>query len=180
LQKQLKLEKRHKFFRQSYSKVLQCISPFPDSLSSGRQGRTNMLPQKKYFSLEEANAVLPQLENLVTRLIEKKESHDRMHDHLFMSELLHDAIKTKNPSREQDFDSIESGAQSVDERVGDLENDLRQIKALGCLLRSLERGWVEFPSQKSGQTIFYCWKKGEPQVSFYRPVQSATFERFPL
>lgn len=134
----------------------------------------------KLFSIEEANLLLPQLEKILTRLIEKKESHDRLHDQLFMSELLHEAIQKKQKSPALESEVLNSGAQFVDGSAGDLAEELEAIKSLGCLLRSLERCWIEFPAEKSGEPFFYCWKKGEARVSFYRPANGALFERFPL
>lgn len=128
------------------------------------------------FSLDEANALVPQLETLLKSLFEKRAAHERLHDHLFMSELIHEAVKEKKADSAPDH----SGAQEVDGGLEDFEAEMKAIRGLGCLLRSLERGVVEFPAEHAGQAVFFCWKKGEKTVAFFRPAQSALHERFPL
>jgi hypothetical protein len=136
------------------------------------------MTNRRLFSLEEANALLPQLESILSRLTKKKEAMDRMHDELFISELLHEATQQKRASSDGDG-RLDAGAQDVDERVSELEADLAQIKSFGCILRNLDAGWVEFPANFQGEVIYFCWKKGEPAVGFYRQMNSAFTERLP-
>lgn len=128
---------------------------------------------RRLFSVEEANAVLPQLETLLSRLIQKKEKMDRLHDELFMSELLQEAAANNQGHSD-------SGAHEVDARVSELEQDIEELRALGCILRNLDAGWVEFPAQVENKTIYLCWKKGESAIRFYRPLHAAFAERLPL
>lgn len=125
------------------------------------------------FSIDEANALVPQLEILLKTLFEKRAAHERLHDHLFMSELIHEAVKETKTDTSSD-------AREVDGGLEDFEAEMKAIRGLGCFLRSLERGVVEFPAEHQGQTVFFCWKKGEKSVAFYRPAQSPLHERFPL
>lgn len=131
------------------------------------------------FSLQEANALLPQLEVLVERLAKKKEEHDRLHDRLFFQELIDEATRTQLPA--VDSHSNQDGtAQEVDSKVSELEKELIQIRLLGCILRSLENGWVEFPGEHEGQIVFFCWKRGEKTVRYFRHFHSHLSERLPL
>ncbi len=130
---------------------------------------------RRLFSVEEANALLPQLETLLSRLLQKKEALDRLHDEFFMQELLHEATaSTEKNSR------LESGAREVDGSVSDLDEELTQFRSLGCILRNLDAGWVEFPAEWQGTMIYYCWKKGETAIQYYRKVHAAFAERLPL
>lgn len=131
------------------------------------------------FSIDEANALVPQLETLLKTLFEKRAAHDRLHDHLFMGELIQEAVKDKSKETSEEVLG-DSGAQEVDGRLETFEAEMKAIRSLGCLLRNLERGVVEFPAEHRGQSVFFCWKKGEKSVAFYRPAQSPVHERFPL
>lgn len=133
-----------------------------------------MTKHTKFFSLEEANAMIPELEILLTRILKKKIAHDRMHDALFMEELIQEAAKSSTSS------SLDHGAQEVDGRMLDFEEDLERIRTLGCLLRSLDSGFVEFPAERQGQTIYFCWKAGEEAIQYYRPMAAQFSERLPL
>lgn len=133
----------------------------------------------KRFSIDEANALVPQLEILLKTLFEKRAAHDRLHDHLFMGELIQEAVKDKHKDA-LDEAHADSGAQEVDGCLEAFEAEMKAIRSLGCLLRNLERGVVEFPAEHRGQSVFFCWKKGEKNIAFYRPAQSPVHERFPL
>ncbi len=126
----------------------------------------------RMFTIEEANALVPELENILCRLMEKKEKHERLHDDLFMHELLANAVKDTLPELDQQ-------AKDLDEAVANLRIETDRIRQLGCILRSVERGWVDFPSQREGKQIYFCWKKGEKAVQYYH-FESNLTERLPL
>ena len=136
------------------------------------------MTNRKNFSIEEANALLPQLELILARLIKKKETVDRLHDEHFISELLHEA--TQGRPAAEGSGPLEAGARDVDASVSNLEADLEKIRALGCVLRHLDSGWVEFPASLRGEAVYFCWKKGEAAVGFYRLAHAAFAERLPL
>ena len=134
------------------------------------------MPSRKLFSVEEANALLPQIESLLLRLLRKKEMMDRRHDEFFMNELLQEAA----PQRTAAASLSGLGAREVDEGLSELEADLAALRALGCILRNLDAGWVEFPANHQGQAIYLCWKKGESAIGFYRPTDAPFTARLPL
>ena len=138
------------------------------------------MKNRKKFSIEEANALLPQLEIILSRLMKKKEMLDRLHDEHFISELLHEATQNRLVQPENGNVRLESGAQDVDAGVSDLETDLVEVRSFGCILRNLDAGWVEFPANLKGEVIYLCWKRGESSVRYYRPRHAAFVERLPL
>ena len=130
---------------------------------------------RRLFSVEEANALLPQLETLLSRLLKKKEMLDRLHDEFFMQELLHEATASTEKNTRLEF-----GANEVDGSVSDLDKELSQFRSLGCILRNLDSGWVEFPAEWQGNVIYYCWKKGETTIQYYRKLHAPFAERLPI
>lgn len=128
------------------------------------------------FSLQEANELLPQLEILLGRLIQKKEAHDKLHDQHFLSELIYEATKKNDACEELHVES----ANRLDGGIAEIQQELDQIRSTGCILRSIERGWVEFPAERQGETIYYCWKRGETTIGYYRSSKTVFAERFPL
>lgn len=127
-----------------------------------------MKARLKIFNLDEANALLPELESLLGELEAKQEAFRRLHDELFFEELLHKA----SPS--------EARFQQLEETLVELEEEIEKIAKLGCLLRHPERGLVDFLAQKDEERIYYCWKRGENQIQFYHSLRGGFFERHPL
>lgn len=131
----------------------------------------------KIFSLEEANALLPEVEVLVTRLRKKKAANERLHDELFMEELLNEAVK-KNPG--DSSPGMEDGARQLDHSVSGLADDIQALRTLGCIVRNLDRGWVEFFGRHQGIEVYYCWSCGEKTVQYYRLAQATFSQRLPI
>lgn len=130
------------------------------------------------FSLEEANALLPELDSRLARLIHKKEAYARCHDELLMHELLVQA--EYHAGTPADPDGIEADIRAVEAAIEDMEKEIEQIRALGCVLRSIDRGWVDFLATRDGETIYFCWRRGEKSIQFFRSARGGMTARQPL
>ena len=124
-----------------------------------------MTNRVKVFSLEEANALLPEIELLLTEFEEKHEAFQRLEDHLFFEEILDNATPHETKLRE------------LEERLVALEREIEKIRTLGCLLRHPERGWVDFLARRDKEWICYCWRRGEQKIKFYHTLRGGFFER---
>ena len=134
--------------------------------------------KNRIFTLQEAEALLPELEKSLKLLRTKKEAYSRTHDLLFMHELVCAAERT-NGLFEKD-EGLEDGIHALEEAIEDLAKDVEMIFAKGCLLRNIEKGHVEFFGQHDGREVYFSWQLGEPCVSHYRPVGKKIHERVPL
>ena len=132
--------------------------------------------KSKVFTLQEANDLLPELEKCLKLLRTKKEAYSRTHDLLFMHELVCAAERTHGLLEEKD--DLENGIHALEEAIEDLAKDVEAVFAMGCLLRDLEKGHVEFLGTHHGKKVFFSWHLGEPRVSYYRSLEN--HERVPL
>ncbi len=136
------------------------------------------IKKSRIFTREEADALLPELEKRLKLLKTKKESYSRTHDLLFMHELVCTAERTHGLLEEKD--DLEEGIHALEEAIEDLAKDVDAIFARGCLLRSIEKGHVEFFGMHEGEKVYFSWLLGEPRVSHYRPFGKKIHERTPL
>ena len=51
-----------------------------------------------------------------------------------------------------------------------LRNAVQQLQDLGCLVKDLDTGLVDFPTLFRGQEVYLCWKLGEPSIEFWHGV----------
>ena len=51
---------------------------------------------------------------------------------------------------------------------------------MGCILRNIEKGHVEFFGANDGLEVYFSWQLGEPRVCYYRPLGKKIHERIPL
>ena len=66
---------------------------------------------------------------------------------------------------------------AIAERIDELIGELRGI---GCDLKDLEGGLVDFPGRRKGQGILLCWKPSEPNVMFWHEVHAGFSGRRPI
>lgn len=139
-----------------------------------------MKTQPRIFSLEEANALLPEIEAILCRISEKKESYDRLHDQLLMQELICQSSKSA-PSEAQDHvtiqQTIDAEAKTLEEAWASLQKDVDEILRLGCIVRSIKQGWIDFLGRHEGKQIYFCWKKGEKVIQYYHSVRASETDR---
>jgi len=133
--------------------------------------------ESRFFTIEEANALLPEIEARLHELQVKAEVYRRRHDEVFMEELLAD---TEKHQAEVPANELEANQISLEKAIVRLEEDIQKIRELGCILRSVERGWVDFPSRRGDETVYFCWKRGEKAIQYYHTAQEPWSTRHPL
>jgi hypothetical protein len=46
------------------------------------------------------------------------------------------------------------------------------LTGMGCDLKDLEKGLVDFRSLRGGEQIFLCWQEGEESIAWWHPLDS--------
>jgi len=113
---------------------------------------------EKFYSVEEANALLPKLKPLLERIRDTQQA------------LAQD--KTLAVVREK---AAHNGGglpgRHLSELTKTLDRDLRQLQEWGIVLRDPSIGLIDFFHQREGETVFLCWQLGEASVEWWHPVQ---------
>ena len=128
----------------------------------------------EHFTPEKVNALLPRLRQWLTRMQTKKQHLGRVQE-----KLVELAIKAAGDGRlaEQELNATEQEAERLSREIDKL---LEQIKALGCEVKDIDRGLVDFPARREGKRIYLCWQLGEEKVAFWHDVRSGFADRQPL
>ena len=129
--------------------------------------------KRKKFSLQEANALIPELKERLAHLQTKKETYSRLHDALFVHELVSVAEKANGFFEKDD---LEENIHALEQAIEDLAKDVEGIFGLGCVLRDIDQGKVEFPATLENEEIFWSWEKDEPAIIYYRSFQDRSPE----
>lgn len=114
----------------------------------------------RYFTVEEANALLPQLEPLVGRLLELRARVS--HESRGMGEMLGDL--------RSDVGGPEASRLVGD--FGEIESLVHQIQSSGCVLKSLESGLLDFLCERHGRDVYLCWRYGEPAIRYFHELHT--------
>jgi hypothetical protein len=104
-----------------------------------------------FFTPKQANETLPEVKGIVERVI---------------------AIKKDADSRTDD-DAIGKAMERLGEQVQRLED-------LGCVLKDMSTGLVDFPAVRLGTRVWLCWKMGEGTVAFWHGLHEGFAGRKPV
>jgi hypothetical protein len=74
----------------------------------------------------------------------------------------------------------EADAIRLQRLAGEITAAVERINELGCLVKDLEQGLVDFYSLRDDEPVFLCWQFGEPAVSHWHPVDGGFASRLPI
>ena len=121
----------------------------------------------KYFTVDEANQLLPLIEPLVEQLLEKRAMASRMGQQ--MPQL-------------KDIRSDIGGSEASELYLTftQIERLVRDVQAHGCVIKNIHAGIVDFLADHNGRDVFLCWKLGEPRVAHFHDLHSGFNGRQPI
>lgn len=61
-----------------------------------------------------------------------------------------------------------------------LRTDIDALAALGCELKDLQRGLIDFPALYRGRPVYLCWLLGEPDITQYHDLDTGFAGRQPI
>ena len=73
-----------------------------------------------------------------------------------------------------------SGETEIAHAMDNLAREIQKLEDLGCVLKDLNVGLVDFPAVRLGVRVWLCWKLGERQVQFWHGLQEGFANRKPV
>ncbi|MDQ2866633.1 MAG: DUF2203 domain-containing protein [Candidatus Eremiobacteraeota bacterium] len=129
----------------------------------------------KSFSPERANALIPKLAPLVDELLMKRRD-------LAIKLLESDpGLRSGNVPHVSRLAGVRSPFPPP--RFGELKGEIvrliHRIESFGCIVKDIDLGTIDFPSTRSGEPIFLCWKAGESQIGYWHGTEEGFRNRKP-
>jgi len=120
----------------------------------------------KLFTLAQAQSLIPRVDRLLREAIALKSGFIRAERALqsFSERVM--LMGGMIVDRDQ-FLQVKSRRESEAEC---LRNAMEKLQDLGCLVKDLDIGLVDFPTLFRGQEVYLCWKVGEPSIQFWHGV----------
>ena len=131
--------------------------------------------RERYFTLEEASAQLPWLEDTFAGLTLLQNELAQRHSSLL--ELLRQHSGNGAASNDQQVQSQQVAIERISEQ---LRQSLQEITDRGIIVRDLERGLVDFLSERDEREIYLCWVKGEEGIGYWHGTNEGFASRKPL
>lgn len=128
----------------------------------------------RLFTADEVDALLPQLSNLLLQMQESKAKHDRLQEKVAeytyrMATNGHVIEKELNEAR-----------QELAQAEAELRSLLERAQEMGCEVKDINQGLVDFRSERGGREVYLCWKLGEPAVRWWHELEAGFAGRQPL
>jgi hypothetical protein len=114
----------------------------------------------KTFTLEEADAYVPQLEQLLAEM-------QAMRELMVAQAHALETVLEHAPGN--------GGSKAASEYLLLLQRfnaAYTTVREIGCELKDLNQGLVDFPSYRDGNLIYLCWKRGEPRIEYWHDLES--------
>jgi hypothetical protein len=128
----------------------------------------------RLFTIEEVNALIPQLADLVGRQMTR---HGEIAKHL--AELAHVTGDLPSSLVEQPLESelvrrLKRELRSMIERYAE---GWTEVRALGGVVKDPQMGSVDFYSSVEGRFVWLSWRYGEDSVGFYHDLDAGSAGR---
>jgi hypothetical protein len=153
----------------------------------------------RFYSLDEANATLPEVRAILESLREERAELIRLRDQVLLHRPPADTpaeapteANVGGSSRPSDPGDGETGtavgpgggpgedpAQDPEVRVlrlrmqgviDRMQAGVARIDALGITLREIETGLIDYPALASGRQIWLCWRLGEDDIDWWHEL----------
>jgi len=132
----------------------------------------------KLFTVAEADAMLTLVAPLIQQLQRLEVSL------LGTQEVLEEACRKLEVGNGHPKDQLQAQAEALtaeaERLAGSIQSVLKDLEALGCLVKDLGLGLVDFYTIRDGQLVFLCWKLGEDRIRFWHDVEDGFAGRQPL
>src|SRR5512146_3446393 len=131
--------------------------------------RLESRPMTRFYDIDDANALVPELATIVGVLGEQRSELVRLRDEVLAAGKAGGEGATTavaGAAVGSDASPISSDLRLIRLRMQGLIDQMAagwaRIDALGLTLRDIERGLVDFPALVSGRQVWLCWRLGEP------------------
>ncbi len=131
--------------------------------------------QLKMFTLQEANELIPRLNELIEKLKSKRDEISFLEMEIDVLELLNQSASdraSENP--------VEGKLQEYEKSVNEFYSLIEEVHGTGCFLKNIESGLVDFYTVYKGRVVYLCWCFGEPEITSWHDIGRGYGARQPL
>jgi len=134
------------------------------------------MTRPKYFTLREAEAVLPELDRSVRAALELKQFY------VEAERVLDEEASRIQMSGGAMVNSARLAAEKSrrDTCAVQLRAAIEQIHSHGCEVKDLDIGLLDFRTFYRGQEVYLCWKLGEQGITWWHGLEEGFRGRRPI
>jgi hypothetical protein len=124
----------------------------------------------KFFTVEEANALIGFLENTLERIRRNRQRYLWLLEEVAILKLI---VECGAETGNRDSIELEEKTDELKAVEAEIEKARATVRDAGCILKDEERDMVDFFSIQNNTVVYLSWKKGEDNVRFWRSIRDA-------
>jgi hypothetical protein len=122
-----------------------------------------------YFTIASANKILPTVIEKFKKILKQKDEVIKIEQELEAS------LVTPGT-----FENYVLLKQKLNSSVTKLYQDIEDLESTGVVIKSIDDGLLDFPSQRFDDEVWLCWKYGETEIKFWHEKDSGFNGRKPI
>ena len=123
-----------------------------------------MAPRR--FTLDEAQQMLPHLASLLMQMQQRKQQHDAFERQI---EEIEERMAGNGRVLEAE---LNEARQEMAKAAAQVNSLLERLQALGCELKDIDQGLVDFRTVMDGREVYLCWKLGEASIGWWHELEA--------
>jgi hypothetical protein len=127
----------------------------------------------RIFTADEANRTIPLVLRIVTDIVSDYKQVASMAEEY--KELRR--LPNRDEFAEERLNHLKKGMADLSDQIDGFVHELTEI---GCEMKDLEAGLVDFPAEMEGRRVYLCWKLDEDRVDHWHEVSEGFRGRKPL
>lgn len=136
-----------------------------------------MADDKRYFSVAEANAMVPALEVRFGKVMRLRAQLRQAYDALDEAGEPPNADSLERSDGPEELRRLRGRFRALLEA---LTEELATVEGLGVAVKDLDLGLCDFLGEREGRDVWLCWQYGEKSVAFWHEIGEGFGGRHPL
>lgn len=133
--------------------------------------------RNKIFSIEEANELIPYLEETLAALSSLGQEVTGLRREIEVLNAIADSgVTAGNP----DVRALRGKERAYADALERFRISLTEVSRRGCIIRDLELGLVDFYTMSRDRIVCLCWRRGETRIGHWHAVDEGFSGRRPL
>jgi hypothetical protein len=131
----------------------------------------------KLFTVEEANDLLPRLRVLLGELSAIRQRWNT----IYTGETVESVMDGKPPETPISWlESHDVHQDELEELKEEFYNHISEIHNMGCQVKDIPDGLIDFPCMRDDKIVLLCWKLGETSIKYWHGMEGGFSSRQPL
>jgi len=120
----------------------------------------------RFFTLQQAERLLPRVESAIREAIAAKSGYEQADEEMqnfsrritMLGGVLVDHVSVLEHRSRRESNALL------------LKASMEKIEEIGCLVKDLDIGLIDFPTLLHGEEVYLCWKLGESGIQYWHGV----------